>query len=669
LALRFSDLDLDALAPRRESPDADGPPRGSVTGHIEVSGQASSRWEIAIDVALRDLEAVLPGLGPPADASVSLPTAAFRAALQITPDAVKIRGGRLEVLDAALGFSGRVERPIRRESVARVAAQLDPIQLSEVRQLLDALPAAARLDASATQSLEAGWLDDFAIEGRAPLERWPTLVVAGGEDARDWVEARAVFSGVVLRVADAEPFEELGGEILWNAERLELRDLHALRRGRPLPRLRIRLVGVQHLLAGDPASQVVPPNVGELDGLRPLSDILFHPGARSDPSRPPRRPSHVLIDVDWIHHPAFMFPIEQLLAVVEHDPEGLSFELESGIWGGVPISGSGRFAHDPERTLVVDVEAHAPIARSAPWKPTRYWARGAFETDGFALGPWSIEASTGEFDVRRETLRLHDVTAVCGPTLRQRGAVEFDLGRPDSVPLRANFRIDSGAIPELSSALLLDPEDATGNVDVTGVLEGWLHPGHHPLSDLVGTIAFVARDGEIRRELPAVLAIANANDSNKLAPSRDVVRYSEIDGVLELKAGRVSLDEFAIDSPDLRVLVSGTVNLVDPSHDMEAVVGVFFFRSLDEALSRIPVLNKLILGRDKNLVSAYFELTGPWQGPNARLVTTRSLAEGPVQFVMGVPGFVKKGIAAIQSVVLPERNTDAESIAPAARGS
>ncbi len=43
----------------------------------------------------------------------------------------------------------------------------------------------------------------------------------------------------------------------------------------------------------------------------------------------------------------------------------------------------------------------------------------------------------------------------------------------------------------------------------------------------------------------------------------------------------------------------------------------------------------MLLGSDNSLMAAYFELTGPWAQPEAKLVPLRSLATSPPGLVIG----------------------------------
>jgi hypothetical protein len=101
--------------------------------------------------------------------------------------------------------------------------------------------------------------------------------------------------------------------------------------------------------------------------------------------------------------------------------------------------------------------------------------------------------------------------------------------------------------------------------------------------------------------------------------------------------------------PAARLVGTGSVDAIHPPHELEAVVGLFFFRTLDTVISKMPLVNLLLLGSDDNLVAAYFALTGPWAEPRARVIPTRTLlTTGPAGIVTdGLPTFVRSGLSTL----------------------
>jgi hypothetical protein len=97
---------------------------------------------------------------------------------------------------------------------------------------------------------------------------------------------------------------------------------------------------------------------------------------------------------------------------------------------------------------------------------------------------------------------------------------------------------------------------------------------------------------------------------------------------------------------------SGRLAVVDP-HAIEAVIGLLLFPGLDRLIDRVPVFDRLILGPNRNLVGAYYAVTGSWGDPRASFVPTKSIAEGPAALVLeDLPSFVGAGIRRIHSALV-----------------
>ena len=138
------------------------------------------------------------------------------------------------------------------------------------------------------------------------------------------------------------------------------------------------------------------------------------------------------------------------------------------------------------------------------------------------------------------------------------------------------------------------------------------------------------------QSVPPIVAIDRESKAFNPAASDPQIRYDRVETVLEFSEGHLKTRDFIFDVPEVRVLVEGEVDLVDPAHPVRAQVALILFRQIDRALEKIPILGLLLLGSDNSLMAAYFELTGPWAEPKAKLVPLRSLATSP-------PGLVFEG--------------------------
>jgi hypothetical protein len=208
-------------------------------------------------------------------------------------------------------------------------------------------------------------------------------------------------------------------------------------------------------------------------------------------------------------------------------------------------------------------------------------------------------------------------------------------------------------VSDLLSSLSGDPEKGTGTVDVSARLAGPLRPGVPLLATLEGDARITARDGELAIDLPILLAIAKTSTTFNPFGSANDIRFDRIDAELQIQGGRIATKQtINIESPDLRLAVSGSVDVRERPHRLEAVVGCFFFKPLDQLLGIMPFVSRILLGPDRSLFGTFFELTGSWESPQAGLIPLKTFALGPASFLLqDVPAFVKRGIEAIQSVL------------------
>jgi hypothetical protein len=124
------------------------------------------------------------------------------------------------------------------------------------------------------------------------------------------------------------------------------------------------------------------------------------------------------------------------------------------------------------------------------------------------------------------------------------------------------------------------------------------------------------RDGRLEN-VPAALQLARL-------PSLQGVRglfgrplpYDTITSEVELHAGKLKLEELAIQSPDVRVLASGDVDLNTPQREADMLVALLFLRTVDVVLENVPILGRFILGNDKSLISLGFHMRGPVTSPS-----------------------------------------------------
>ena len=68
-----------------------------------------------------------------------------------------------------------------------------------------------------------------------------------------------------------------------------------------------------------------------------------------------------------------------------------------------------------------------------------------------------------------------------------------------------------------------------------------------------------------------------------------------------VRKGKLVFESLQLHAPTLRMGATGKGGVVDP-YALEGVVGLFFFPGLDSLIDRVPIFNRVILGKNGNFV-------------------------------------------------------------------
>jgi hypothetical protein len=501
----------------------------------------------------------------------------------------------------------------------------------------------------------------------APLEQW-SRAFAGKLDAMlPALSLSADLEGVRVALQPTRELSQVSGGLSWNDGVLVVDGARAQLDGKPLPLLDVRFRGLARLLASAESERTMGASAVSLPGVTPLHAVF-----QSPPGEPSTPPPIITLDLERFAHPTLLWPLRQIHAEVSPRTDGLFVALRSARWAGVPIEGEIDWALEPERHLSVRVEAPeatpmpaptldapAPLAETSPASPQN----AAADESAWATGRIQIGATQGGFRQRTTTAHLRavgatvhfdDVHCELDPSGQITGSLDLDLSRSDAVPYSLDAKLESGDLAALLVQRGVKGEPMTGTLELLGPLSGTLVPGQPLLHDVNGALGFRLREGTIPKTVPPVLALALASDSLNPFSSRERIRYSHIDADLHFANGTMSTQALEVEGPDLRLFAAGEIGLADKPNPLRAELALFLFRQLDWALVKIPILNELLLGENKNLVAAYFKLVGTWQDPVAHaqpLLTVKDTAGGDI--LEGIPRVVLQGVKAIGGLLAP----------------
>jgi hypothetical protein len=666
LELAVSGLVVDRFLPYLRTLDPDLALGGRAWGVLSVEDLGGGGTELGIDLAVSDLRAST-GEAEGTDSPLRVTELGLEGTLRITRDSLALSAANLRADDLKLSLSGSLGRPSDADAVLAMEARLPEIEIESLRRMVAWLPAETRAAfEERSRALESGTFTDVVLDAQAPLGEWQAAFEPDGRLLPKGARLATRVEDLTLHPEGDEPVTILRGTAsLEGDDSLVVTGLEGRLGERALPLLDLRLDGIRNLLA---STSVPVPTAPPLPGRPALQEILAGGPDEGDGF------SAFEVEADWILHPVFFRPLRNLKARFEPTPDGVAVHLAGASWGGLPIRGEGVLERSPERVRIsIDVgpeaEAVSPIAN------TESWAHGRFSIETPARPGFHVASLRGGFDLASTRLTVFDATATLGMPGRLTGDARLELGREGEVPANLRLSLEEADAPSLLGALSDDPTEASGVVDLSARLTGSLRPGQRFLVGMDGDARITARDGELTVDLPLLLAVAKASDTFNPFRSAHGIRYDRIEAELRLEHGLISTKRsISIESPDLRLVLSGTLDLRQTPSRLEAVVGCFFFKPLDQVIGAIPVVSRILLGPDRSLFGTYFELTGSWDDPSAGLIPMKTVALGPASFLLeDVPSFVLQGIEAIQSVILggspPAVAAPAESADPMGDGS
>jgi hypothetical protein len=665
LELAVSSLALERLLPYLRNLQPGLVLGGRAWGVLSVD-EVDGATELGVDLAVSDLRATTSeaeGKGLP----LRVKEMGFEGRLRLTDETLSVSAATLRADDLKLSLAGSLSGPSGPDAVLAIEARIPELRVETLHRVEGWLPAETRAAfEERSRALESGSFADVVLEATAPLGDWQAGFEPGGRVLPKGAQLSTRVEDLTVHPEGDEPVTVVRGSAsLEGDDTLVVSGFEGRLGDRALPLLDLHLDGLRNLLA---SSSVPVPAVPALPGRAPLLDLLAGGDDDGDAFR------SLELDADWILHPAFFRPLRAVKARFEPTPDGVAVHLAGASWGGVPIRGEGVLARSPERVrLSLEVGPEAEMA--APIAKPESWAHGHFTLETPPRPGFHVTSLHGGFDLANTRLTVFDASATLGMPGRLTGDARLELGRPDEVPATLRLSLEDGDAQHLLGALSDDPTDASGLVDLSARLTGSLRPGQRFLAGLDGDARIEAREGELTVDLPLLLAIAKASDTFNPFGSAHGIRYDRIEADLRLEHGLISTKRsITIESPDLRLVLSGTLDQRQTPSRLEAVVGCFFFKPLDQVIGAIPVVSRILLGPDRSLFGTYFELTGSWENPSAGLIPTKTVALGPATFLMeDVPSFVLRGIEAIQSVIQggapPAVAAPAESPDPAGDGS
>ncbi|HAA04619.1 MAG TPA: hypothetical protein DCE18_14835 [Syntrophobacteraceae bacterium] len=165
-------------------------------------------------------------------------------------------------------------------------------------------------------------------------------------------------------------------------------------------------------------------------------------------------------------------------------------------------------------------------------------------------------------------------------------------------------------------------------------LDGWLNAQGQEsslLSTSTGYLRFMAKDGRIYRltVLAKILAILNVTEvlRGKLPDlATEGFAYESMEAYGEIRDGHLQLSQATIHGSAMKILAQGDVDIVNGQLDLTVLVAPL--KTADVLISNIPLLGKLVTGKNATLLAFPFSVKGNVKDPDISVLPPTALGSG-----------------------------------------
>jgi uncharacterized protein YhdP len=382
-----------------------------------------------------------------------------------------------------------------------------------------------------------------------------------------------------------------------------------------------------------------------------------------------------LVGVKLDHKP-LLEPLRELNGRVKIDETGIDFQGLNGLLVGAPFAFGGRWRYALKPQLVFDFVAPSlDVAyliskidpQSTDWYET-LTAQGKVSLARGRLRGFEFAQLKSDLNLERRVWRLENLAMVSGGGTVQGTATVAD--KADMTRLAMTSRVQGVPIQTLLNWFEAGQAEITGKVNITGNLESLGQDGAERKQNLNGALSLRIEDGTIHR-LRLVVQLLNLLDLSRWFTlklpdlSKNGIRFRSISGDFTVNRGVFLTQNLIVDSDDLRMTGSGTIDVAND--EIAFILAVRPFAGIDTAIGYIPVLGRSIAAIKNSFLVASFSISGPIDNPTVTPAPLSTVSEwffgvlGIPKSIIGWGGGEKSG--ALQNGT--EREPPQENAAPA----
>jgi len=305
----------------------------------------------------------------------------------------------------------------------------------------------------------------------------------------------------------------------------------------------------------------------------------------------------------------------------------------------VRVSGTVNDLHNPKADLTVnasyldmdDVALLTSLNREQAGKggPSKLSlnARVAAEAGNFHLVDFRKLRTGVHFE--QKILYLEDAEcSLLGGTFSGKGRIDF--GTVGGPRYQASVNLKKIAAEKLLHVLGTTRE-LTGALSLEGELTAKGDTLDEVKASSLGNLRLHCEDGSLRKFalLSKLFSILNVSQLFKFQLPDMVsggMPYDTITATFSFKDGVVRTEDLYIDSEAMNISIVGQFDLV--KNQVDATIGVKPLQTVDKVVSRIPIAGWILTGKNRSLITTYFEAKGSIDNPTVKSITAKSMAKG-----------------------------------------
>lgn len=238
---------------------------------------------------------------------------------------------------------------------------------------------------------------------------------------------------------------------------------------------------------------------------------------------------------------------------------------------------------------------------------------------------------------QKGTIYLQNLTAeVPGGKLSAKGRIAPGGVQGDRYDLTFDI---SGIDAEKLFAALDISHEVTGSLAMHGNVTARGNTLIELKKSALGNIRLNMSNGKIRKfnTLSKVFSILNVSQLLKFRlpdMASGGMPYNSVKGSIGLKDGILSTQDLFINSNAINISIIGSADIV--REELNLTLGAQPLQTVDKIVNRIPIIGWLLTGKDKDLLTAYFEAKGKWSDPQVTAIPVKSLGNGVLNIFMRI---------------------------------